>query len=127
MNQKGSITTLTLVFASIFLLIFSSLIGFILIQLKQSQQKVAWNQSLSIAEAGLNYYRWHLAHYPDDLSGEGEYDYADPEGGNIGKYSLKIEGTQQCGQTTAITITSTGWTNKMPQTKRTVSVKYIIH
>jgi len=125
MNQKGAITTLTLVFASVFLLIFSGLIGFILIQLKQSQQKVAWNQSLSIAEAGLNYYRWHLAHFPDDLSGEGEYDYADPEGGNIGKYSLEIEGTQQCGQTTAVTITSTGWTNKLPNTKRTVSVKYI--
>jgi hypothetical protein len=28
----------------------------------------AYEQSLSIAEAGINYYRWHLAHSPQDYT-----------------------------------------------------------
>jgi len=124
-NQKGAIIALVLVFGTIFLLMFSSLAGFILLQLKQSQQKAAWHQALAIAEAGVNYYRWHLAHAPDDLSGGGEYDYHDPEGGIIGKYSLEIKGKQRCGQISAITITSTGWTEQFPSVKRVVKVKYV--
>lgn len=130
-KNKGAILTLVLVFGTIFLLLFSSLAGFILIQLKQSRQKVAWHQALAIAEAGLNYYRWHLAHAPGDIQdgtggpGPYEHDYADPEGGIIGKYSLEIEGRQQCGQTIAVTITSTGWTEQFPKTQRKIKVKYV--
>jgi len=95
-KNKGAILTLVLVFGAIFTLLLSGTLGFILIliliQLKQTRQKVAWHQALTIAEAGVNYYRWRLAHAPDDLSGGGEYDYNDPEGGIIGKYSLQIEG-----------------------------------
>lgn len=125
MNQKGSITTLALVFGSIFLMIFSGLSGFILLQLKQSRQKVAWHQALAIAEAGVSYYRWRLAHAPNDLSGTGEYSYSDPEGGVLGAYSLEIQGNQQCGQVNSIIITSTGWSNENPNVQRTVRVKYV--
>jgi hypothetical protein len=138
--QKGAITTLVLVFGSVFLLLFSGLAGFLLLQLKESRQKAAWNQALTIAEAGINYYRWHLAHAPEDLQdgqdwccesppclvcGPYEHDFSDPEGGVIGKYSLEITGNQQCGQISAVTITSTGWVDKYPNTKRTIRVKYV--
>ncbi len=138
--EKGSITTLTLVFGSVFILMFSGLSAFIMLQLKHSRQKAAWNQALTIAEAGLNYYRWHLAHAPNDFQdgqasccdsppcsacGPYEHDYDDPEGGNIGGFSLEIQGTQQCGQTSSVIITSTGWAESHPNTKRTVRVKYI--
>jgi len=36
----------------------AGLLGYISLQLKQSSQKIAWNQSLQIAEAGIEYYRW---------------------------------------------------------------------
>ncbi|MEA2113143.1 MAG: hypothetical protein U9P63_00585, partial [Patescibacteria group bacterium] len=139
-SQKGTVIALVLVFGTIFLLMFSSLAGFILLQLKQSKQKVSWKQALVIAEAGINYYRWHLAHAPNDMQdgqawccatppcaacGPYEYDYDDPEAGTIGKYSLEIEGKQQCGQVTAVTITSTGWTEQFPSVKRAVKVKYV--
>jgi len=138
--EKGSITTLVLVFGSVFLLMFSGLSGFILLQLKQSRQKAAWNQALTIAEAGLNYYRWHLAHAPNDFQdgqasccdsppctacGPYEHDYNDPEGGNIGAFSLEIQGSQQCGETSSIIITSTGWAEDYPNTKRIVQTKYV--
>lgn len=138
-NSKGDITVLALVFGAIFVLTFSSIIGYITIQLKHSKQKVAWNQALNIAEAGLNYYRWHLAHAPDDLQdgqdwccetppcdvcGPYQHEYLDPEGGAIGEFSLEIGGAQQCGQTSAVVITSTGWTYSRPDTERTLQVKY---
>jgi len=123
--EKGAITALVLVFGSVFMIIFSGLAGFVVLQLKYSREKVAWNQALTIAEAGLNYYRWHLAHAPTDLSGYGEYDYSDPEGGVIGTYDLEIQGTQQCGQMNSVTITSTGWDNEYPNVKRKVRAKYV--
>ena len=139
-TNKGAITTLVLVFGTIFILTFSSIVGFILIQLKQSRQKVAWNQALVIAEAGINYYRWHLAHSPGDLQddqswccdsppcsvcGPYEHNYFDSEGGLIGKYSLEIQSSQQCGLITAVTITSTGWSKTHPNTKRQIRVRYV--
>ncbi len=139
-QNKGDITILALIFGAIFILTFSSIAGYLTIQLKQAKQKVAWNQALAIAEAGLDYYRWHLAHDFADLQdgqdwccddppcsacGPYEHEYSDSEGGPLGKFSLEISGTQQCGQTSAIIITSTGWAYSHPDTKRTIRVKYI--
>ncbi len=140
LKEKGAILTLVLVFGVIFLLILSGLIGLVLIQLKQSREKAAWHQALAIAEGGLNYYRWHLAHEPNDLQdgkdwccasppcsvcGPYEHDYNDPEGGKLGVFSLEINGSQQCGQTSGVVITSTGWTEDYPNVKRQVQAKYV--
>jgi len=65
-NQRGTIITLVLVFGAIFLILLSGLLSFILFQHRQSLQKAAWNDALHIAEAGVNYYRWHLNHTPED-------------------------------------------------------------
>jgi len=139
-EQKGSIVTLVLIFGTVFLLLFTGLTGFVLTQLKQSRQKVAREQALTIAEAGINYYRWHLAHAPNDFQddedwccdsppclscGPYEHEYTDPEGGNIGKFSLEIKGEQQCNQAVAVTITSTGWADKYTATERKVRVRYV--
>lgn len=132
--------TLTLVFGAVFALTIAGLLGYVTTQLKHARQKSAWHQSLTIAEAGLNYYRWHLAHSPNDLQdgeswccasppcsqcGPYEHTYEDPQGGEMGKFSLEIDGVQQCGETTAITITSTGWTNAYPNSKRIIKAKFI--
>lgn len=130
-KNKGSILILTLVFGSIFTILFGGLAGFILTQSKLSLQKVAWQESLEIAEAGLNYYRWHLAHDPDDLTdgtglpGPYIHQYSDPERGTIGEYSLEISGASQCGATSGITISSSGWTDEFSDIKRTVRAKYV--
>ncbi|MFQ5454196.1 MAG: hypothetical protein ACE5D6_08425, partial [Candidatus Zixiibacteriota bacterium] len=88
-------------------------------------------EALEIAEAGLNYYRWHLAHDPNDLQdgtgGPGPYvhQYSDPESGVIGSFSLDITGKQNCGFTSGVTITSTGWTDEHSDIERTVQAKYV--
>src|SRR3989338_7818687 len=130
-KNSGTILVLALVFSSIFLVMFGGLAGFILLQHKQSLEKADWNQALEIAEAGLNYYRWHLAHAPDDLQdgtgspGPYEHQYSDPEGGAVGKYSLEINAANQCGAVSGIAISSTGWTDKFPNVKRKVQAKYV--
>lgn len=127
-SSKSAITILVLVFSSIFLILLSGLIGLVLTQLKLASREVAFNQALHIAEAGIDYYRWHLAHAPNDFQdGTGQpgpyiHEYKDPEGKLIGKFSLNIIPPTACEP--AVIIESTGWTIKFPDLKRTIKVKY---
>ncbi|HFC11001.1 MAG TPA: hypothetical protein ENJ75_02310 [Candidatus Kaiserbacteria bacterium] len=113
-HEVGSIMLLALVFGAVFLTVFSGLSGYVLSENNFEVQKRAQSQAISLAEAGLEYYRWHLAHYPNDLqNGTGQagpytVTYKDPQGGDVGTYTLNIKGNQSCGQTTSIDISSTG-------------------
>ncbi len=138
-KSKGIITTLVLVFGAVFLILLGGLFGFILLQLRQANQKIVWNEALEIAEAGANYYRWHLAHFPTDYCDGHELGsdncsappygpfehtyYEDPEEKILlGKFSLKITPPSACSYTTRIE--STGWTDKYPEIKRTLLTRY---
>ncbi len=126
-NQKGLILPLVLVFSFIFVILLAGLVRVIIIQLKSINQEVAYFQSLEIAEAGIHYYGWHLTYDPDDYQdGTGEegpyqHQYSDPEGEVIGQFLLEVTPPSACGP--AI-IQSTGWTEKYPEIKRTIRVKY---
>jgi len=121
--NKGIITTYVLVFGFIFLIMFAGVLNFILIQLKLANQKISWNESLEIAEAGINYYHWCLN---NEVSQNCliEKEYQDPTGNPIGKFSLQIDTSSNCGLTTSQKIISTGWTYKYPDIKRKISVFY---
>ncbi len=123
MKNRGIITTYALVFGAIFLILLGGLLSFILLQLRQSEQRLAWNHSLHIAEAGVNYYRWCLN---NEISQNclTEKDYLDPAGNLVGKFSIQSLSTISCGQTIQRRIISTGWTNKFPAIKRKIGVLY---
>lgn len=127
-NEDGITMPLVLVFSGIFVIMLSGLTGFILLQKKVSSRRESNVQALFIAEAGLNYYRWHLAHdssdYQDGTGGAGPYvhAYTDPQGGTLGYFSLEITAPQPCS--TVTTITSTGWTADQPSVTRTIQAKY---
>jgi len=112
--KKGSIVIMVLVFASVFVTIMIGLSGFVFVQNKASVVKENREKALQVAEAGLDYYRWFLAHNPGDLQdGTGSpgpyvHSYSDPEGGDIGEFSLEVDGNLKCGSVTSIDITSTG-------------------
>ncbi len=91
----------------------------------------AWNreQALQMAEAGINYYLWHLAHYPTDYkdgtntAGPYQHTYTDLDTQTVvGYYSLTI--TPPTTGSTIVTIQSTGWTAQNPTIKRTVTARY---
>jgi type II secretory pathway component PulK len=63
---KGSILITTLVFASIAVIMISGLVTWFGGLLKGSQYVVLREQAFQVAEAGIEYYRWHLAHAQSD-------------------------------------------------------------
>ena len=126
----GYITILVLVFAVIFMTITTSLTGFIFIQNKIHFEKENRENAMQIAEAGLDYYKWFLSHYPDDLEdgtgapGPYNHTYNDPEGGEIGTFSLTIDGNQECDSISSIDISSKGWSKNDPTLIREAFGKY---
>lgn len=129
-TQGGYLLLLVLVFSSIFFVIVSSFVASVVTQSKVITQRVQIEQAGHIAEAGLNYYKWFLAHYPSDITNgtglPGPYVgvYNDPEGGAIGEYSLEVASTTYCGELASIDVSSTGHTYADPQVRRTVSARY---
>lgn len=129
-KNSGYLLILVLVFGSIFFTIISSFVVFSVTQSKLISQKFEQESAGQIAEAGLDYYRWYLAHYPNDVTNgtglPGPYIgiYKDPEGGAIGEYSLSIASTTYCGDVSSIDVTSVGHTYKEPNVKRTINAHY---
>lgn len=121
---------LVIVFGAVFATLLFGLSGFVMTQKRATDAKEHSEQALQIAEAGLEYYRWFLAHHPEDTTDgtgeEGPYEhiYTDPEGGAMGSFSLDIQGNMACGEMTSIDIYSTGWTDVDSSFTRTVFGRY---
>ncbi len=96
---------------------------------KVIRTKIDSEEALQIAEAGINYYQWHLAHFPADYQdGTGRagpyiHNYVDLDTQTtIGQYSLTI--TPPPVGSTVVTIRSTGSTSNNPSVKRTITARY---
>lgn len=127
---RGYLMLMGLVFGAIFLTVLGALSSVSFTQNKVQNAATGGVKALAIAEAGLEYYRWYLAHNPGDLTngtgGPGPYvlTYDDPEGGPIGTISLDISGNHACGQPSAIDIVSTGAPNDGSNITRTIRARY---
>jgi hypothetical protein len=92
------------------------------------RRRAGMETTLTIAEAGVQYYRWHLAHNPTDFQdGTGQpgpyvHEFKDPQGAVVGQYSLEVIPPER-GYTN-VTIVSTGSTVAYPEIKRTVRAQY---
>jgi hypothetical protein len=127
---RGYLLVMAMVYGSIFFVILSSFLGYIVTQSRVAEYKYLKEQSLEIAEAGLNYYRWFLAHNPGDATngtgapGPYVHDFYDPEGAKMGEFSLDVSSSTACGEVYAIDITSTGYTTENPDYERIVYGRY---
>lgn len=127
-RQKGTITPALLVITGAFVVVIYGMLFALGVQFDSSNRQVAQEKALHVAEAGVNYYRWHLAHDPDDYQdgtgseGPYEHEYVDPQGEAIGKFSLEI--TPPTAGSSVVTIRSTGWTYAYPKITRTIKVAY---
>jgi len=128
--HAGYLLVLVLVFGAVFFTVASSFVVFIVTQSRLVTQKVQLESAGQIAEAGLNYYKWYLSHFPNDTTNgtglPGPYIgvYRDPEGSAIGEYSLSVASTTYCGDVASIDVTSVGYTYEAPTVKRTLSAHY---
>jgi hypothetical protein len=127
-NKEGTIVPALLVISGAFLTVIYGLLILLSLQFDFSQRQLASEQALNIAEAGVNYYRWHLAHEPDDyqdgtgLPGPYSHEYVDPESGAVGTYELEIIPPQD--GSSVVTIRSTGWAENFPSVQRSIEAQY---
>ncbi len=127
-DLRGTVMIMNLVYITLFVMVAGSIAVMAITQHRLGQRKLAWEQALQIAEAGVNYYRWHLAHDPTDYTdGTGQpgpyvHTYNDAQGGEVGTFSLTITPPNNCANT--ITITSTGSPASYPSVSRTVRAVY---
>jgi hypothetical protein len=131
-THRGVTTLLVIIFMSVFMLILSALTGFALEESKFGNAILDREQALNSAEGGLEYYRWFLAHNPNNLTNgtgaAGPYAYTvnDPETGSlIGTASISVVGNTQCGIVQSIDITSVGKSNLNPGFPRTLFARYM--
>jgi hypothetical protein len=95
-NGSGVILVNVLIFATIAVTVTSALVNWGATVLKTTRTLDSREQAFQIAEAGIEYYRWHLAHaatdYQDGTGGSGPYVHSlkDADGDTIGQYSLTI-------------------------------------
>jgi hypothetical protein len=123
-KQSGQLLVLVLVFGAVFLIIITSFISSVIAQSQVVEFRFQQQQAGDIAEAGLNYYKWYLAHNPGDISGGGVYQYDDPELGRIGEYELTVTGNSYCGQISSIEVESVGRTDANPDAQAIISATY---
>ena len=94
---------LVIVFGGIFLAMLTAFSSFVLVENRAQDISRSRAEAFGIAEAGLDYYRWFLSHFPGDMtngtgqSGPYTIPYSDPEGGITGTYTLSIVGNNSCG------------------------------
>ncbi len=127
-DRRGVILVYLLIFGSLVTtMLVTGLASYTLFEHRVSMRKHDRDLAFHIAEAGINYYRWHLAHYPDDLQngtgqpGPYELPFRDKDGNTLGYYSLDI--TQPLIGSTIVQIRSTGWTTEEPDRPRTLVVR----
>ena len=128
-KNKGDVLVLLLIIISVFSIVMPPIISWAITTDKLIRENVSKEQALQIAEAGINYYQWHLAHFPNDYkdgtntNGPYIHNYVDLDTENIlGTYSLTI--TPPVSGSTIVTIASTGNTIDNPSLKKTITVKY---
>lgn len=127
--EKGTITPALLVIASAFIIAIYGLLFILTLQFDYSQRQISGEKALNIAEAGVNYYQWHLIKNPNDFQDgtsdpDGPYvhEYKDPQGEVVGNYSLDI--TAPTVANPYVTIRSTAWTDEHPKVKRTIEAQF---
>lgn len=127
--EQGIILTSTLIFSVIAISIIVALTSWFGIVFKTSRDLLDKEQAFHIAESGIEYYRWHLAHDSNDFyDGNGTstgpylHDFSDLNGNVIGKFSLTI--IPPSNQSNFLTVESTGFLNDRPALTKTIRVKF---
>ncbi len=129
-QQKGIILINTLVFLGVALAFLSFFIAWSASSIKMAQRALYKEQALQIAEAGIEYYRWHLAHAGTDFQdGTGQpgpytHNFYDKDGDLLGTFKLTI--TPPITGSTIVTILSEGATTANPKLKRKIQVRLAI-
>jgi len=137
-QRKGSAIAYGLIIMSVVTIILVSILQYISSQIRFSSNRLEREKAFQVAEAGISYYRWYLAHEISGKSSEQikdfwesgnpygvaspyEAEFFDPESGAIGKYKIEVDPPNP--GSTIVYLKSTGWTYREPNIKRTIQVR----
>jgi hypothetical protein len=134
---KGSALAYGLVIMTAVAILMTSIVTFITAQTKYALQNHAKEQAFQIAESGIQFYRWYLAHTvegktatqvadfwagsPYGVGTPYEAEYSDTAG-PIGKYQIEVTPPQD--GSTVVLVTATAWTYRYPSVKRVIKVRF---
>lgn len=130
-SKKGFALAYVLVIMTACLILLMSIITFVVSQLQYSMKQHDREQALQVAEAGVHFYKWYLAHQLDgrtasqvqafwagDVLGKTEAYVANYDNG---QYSITV--TPPVAGSTIVMVTSVGHTNVNPSLIRTIKVR----
>ncbi|MBI5728491.1 MAG: hypothetical protein HY984_01925 [Candidatus Magasanikbacteria bacterium] len=127
-DRRGTLLIFILIFgAAAMTIITVGAASYAIFEHRASLRVAERDRAFEVAEAGINYYRWHLAHNPTDFTdgtgqaGPFEHPYHDKNNNEIGRFSLTV--TPPLAGSTVITVRSVGWTTARPDIRRTIEVR----
>lgn len=97
LGQRGMITPTVLIILSVFLVFSTSIMGWALNEKKNVTMESKKTKALQVAEAGLSYYKWHLAHDGDDYRNGETWCCVKNVGGTDVYYEELSECDNKCG------------------------------
>lgn len=126
-KNNGQLSLQLLIFAGIAVILLTGFLAWLDAITKTVLRSQDRQQAFSTAEAGIEYYRWHLAHAPTDYqdgttsTGPYVHNYYDKDGNLIGQFSLNI--TPPPLGSSIVTIQSTGRVTADTSIQKTIKVR----
>jgi hypothetical protein len=111
-ENKGSLLIPIIIFSSVALVIIGGIMKWTQTTIDANRQLIVREKAIQLAESGIDYYRWHLAHDSDDFqdgtgaSGPYVHLVRDKDGSVVGEFDLNI--TPPITGSTKVRIESTG-------------------
>ena len=111
-QNRGSLLIHVIVFSAIAIFLLGGLVSWARLLIQSAHNETQKLQAFLIAESGTEYYRWHLAHAPEDFQdGTGSpgpyiHNFQDKDLNTIGQFSLAI--AEPSVGSTIVVIQSTG-------------------
>jgi len=133
-NKKASILAYALIIISIVSILLTASMKVVVSHMKYGLTRESKEESLQVAEAGIYFYRWYLAHKVEGLTKKqvrqfwasgnayGVDSVYENDFNGIGKYSITV--TPPEANSTIVVVQSTGWSYKYPDIKRTVQARF---
>jgi hypothetical protein len=124
-RKQGQVSLQVIVLSAVVVVLITGFTFLAVSFLQLSTRSLNRNLSFSIAEAGIEYYRWHLAHAPEDFQdgtgapGPYVHQYYARDGRHLGSFELEIEPVTG---TSMVRIRSTGSVLGDSTTEKTIEV-----
>jgi hypothetical protein len=125
-DQRGHVLVQLVVMAGIAVYMMGALMSWAVLNYKAGITSVERERAIQLAEAGVDYYRWHLAHAPTDFKdgtgAAGPYTHAffDKDGRQVGSFSLTV--TEPSVGSSEVAIVSSGDTGSAFSPTRRIGV-----